>query len=640
MHVARVVVDVEPFHLDRPFDYLIGDDLDDPVAVGTRVEVVFAGRRRLGLVVEVADGSDVPPDKLRPLRRTLGAHAWATPDELEVFAWAAERFGAPVADVVRHALPKRTVAVERAAQDQGWYRTRHDPDPRAPGDRPDLDVWETYGAHSMLDAVHSGHGAFVWRPLADEDVGCRLAELAALCLAGGRDVLCVVPDPSSRVADRLVADLDEPLVDVRGVSSPRAVYQRWLQARCGRVRVVVGERRAAFWPVDRLGLAIVLDEANPAHKERRSPRHNVREVLLERARRAGGVGLLVASVPSAAGWTLLRERRLVPVLAGRATETRHAPRIDLDHADGGPNTRLGRRAVPALRHAVADGTYGVVLASRRGEGSALACSTCGARMRCPTCAGSLTGAGRGVLCRTCGYTLAGRRPCEDCGGRQFAPLAAGAERIAEELRPAIPAPVHVLEGYDQPVPPAPAVLVMTRGSVLDAAPGPVGAVVLPDLEVMARRPSVDAPEDALRLAMAVGSWASPDGEVVVKTRSTAAELESSNEPEGAVLRALKRWDPGSFWRDQAPRRAQLGLPPGRQAIAVELRAPDTEVDALMQAVGAATVLGPVAVEGGARRLLILTEDRVATLDALRPLRVAWSKQGLDVRVDVDPVALL
>ena len=640
MLVARVVVDVEPFHLDRPFDYLIGDDLDHPVVVGTRVEVVFAGRRRLGLVIEVAHESEVPPDKLRPLRRTLGAHAWATPADIEVFAWAAERFGAPVADVIRHALPKRTVAVERGAQDQGWFRTRHDDVVRPTGDRPDMQAWETYGAGAMLDAVHDGHGAFVWRPLADEDVGSRLAELAALCIAGGRDVVCVVPDPSSRVADQFLADLDAPLVDVRGVSSPRAVYQRWLQARCGRVRVVVGERRAAFWPVDRLGLTIVLDEANPAHKERRSPRHNVREVMLERARRASGVGLLVATVPSAAGWTLLRERRLVPVLAGRATETRHAPRIDLDHADGGPNTRLGRRAVPALRHAVAADTYGVVLASRRGEGSALACSRCGARMRCPTCAGSLTGAGRGVLCRTCGFTLAGRRPCEDCGGREFAPLAAGAERIAEELRPAMPVPVHVLEGYDQPIPPPPAVLVMTRGSVLDAAPGPVGAVVLPDLEVMARRPSVDAPEDALRLAMAVGSWASPDGEVVVRTRIPAAELETSNEPEGAVLRALKRWDPGSFWRDQAPRRAALGLPPGRQAIAIELKAPDAEMDALIQALAGTPVLGPVAVEGGARRLLVLTGDRMAALEALRPLREAWSKQGLDVRVDVDPVALL
>jgi hypothetical protein len=50
-----------------------------------------------------------------------------------------------------------------------------------------------------------------------------------------------------------------------------------------------GRRAGAAWvPLDRLGLAVVLDEANPAFKERRSPRHHVREVVLERrAVRAG-----------------------------------------------------------------------------------------------------------------------------------------------------------------------------------------------------------------------------------------------------------------------------------------------------------------------------------------------------------------
>lgn len=637
--VARVIVEVEPIHLDRPFDYLIGDDLEDGVVVGSRVEVVFAGRRRMGLVVDMADDSEVPAAKLRPLRRTLGAHPWATAQDIEVFTWAARRFAAPVADVVRHAMPKRTIAVEAAAREQGWYRTRHDPPMLPRQERPDAPAWGAYAAQPLLDATSDGHGAFVWRPLADEDVGARLADLAAVCLAGGRGVLLVVPDPSSRVADAFVAGLDARVVDVRGLSSPRAVYHRWLQARCGRARAVVGERRAAFWPVDNLGLTILLDEANPAHKERRSPRHNAREVALERARRAGGVAVLVATVPSASGWSLLRDRRLVPVTATRPTETKHAPRVHLDHADGGPSTRLGRRAVPALRRAVADGTYGVVLASRRGEGSALACSACGARVRCPTCAGSLAGAGHGVVCRTCGYSLNGRRPCIECGGRRFAPLAAGAERIADELRPAVPAPVHVLEGYDQAIPPPPVVLVMTRGSVLDASPGPVGAVVLPDIEAMARRPAVDAPEDCLRLAMAVASWAAPDGEVTARTRTSQTELETSEEPEAAVLRALKRWDPGSFWRDQAPRRSQFGLPPGRQAIAVELRAPDEVIRDLNAAVGDAAVLGPVTVDG-ARRLLLLSTDRAATLDALRPLREAWSKDGIDVRVDVDPVALL
>ena len=36
-------------------------------------------------------------------------------------------------------------------------------------------------------------------------------------------------------------------------------------------------------------------------------------------------------------------------------------------------------------------------------------------------------------------------------------------------------------------------------------------------------------------------------------------------------------------------------------------------------------------------LLIKADDRAATLTALRPLRETWSRQGVEVRLDVDPV---
>jgi primosomal protein N' (replication factor Y) (superfamily II helicase) len=117
--IAQVVVEVAPFHLDRPFDYLVPEDTE--VVAGQRVLVPFAGQRVRGLVLAVTDTSTVDHGRLRPLVRALGEHVWVRPDELEVLRWAAARFGAPLADVVRHALPSRTVDVERRAAVAGWY---------------------------------------------------------------------------------------------------------------------------------------------------------------------------------------------------------------------------------------------------------------------------------------------------------------------------------------------------------------------------------------------------------------------------------------------------------------------------------------------------------------------------------------
>jgi primosomal protein N' (replication factor Y) (superfamily II helicase) len=641
VRVARVVVEVEPFHLDHPFDYLVPSDA--AVVAGQRVQVSFAGRSVRGLVVAVTDASELDPVRLKPLRRVLGPHVWVGPEELAVLRWAAERFGAPLADVVRHALPARVVDVERRAAVAGWFppgRGRR-PSSDPPPDAQRLDqAWTTYGASGRLlrTAVRDGAGAFLWRPVPGEDLGARLAELVQLTLSGDRDVLVLVPDSASRVAEAVLRAAGDLAVDLRGGPSPRRHYRAWLEARCGIARVVVGERAAAFVPLERLGLAVVLDEANPAHKERRSPRHHAREVVLERARRAGGVGLAVGTVPSAIAWGLLRDRRLTAVVPARAAERRARPWVRVVTQQNRPRTRLAREATAALRSAVRADAYGVVLAARRGQGRALVCRACGEWLACPVCAACLAlAADGGVRCEGCGWHRPRPVPCPACRAVSWVPLAAGADRLGAELRRMVAAPVAVLEGYGQVPPPPPAVVVTTRGSVLDVPPGPVGAVVLPDLDALLARPGLDAAEDALRLACALAAWTVHGGRdpreapVVVQTR----------DPDHPAVTALEAWDVGSFWRSEASLRAPLRFPPAAHAIRVEVADGHPSAEAALRAAvpEETDVLGPMRRDD---RLVFLLKsaDRRAVLAALRPVRDGWSRAGVEVRVDVDPVDAL
>ncbi len=641
--LARVAVEVAPFHLDRPFDYLVPEDVE--VAVGQRVQVTFGGRRVRGLVVGHAEDTEVPAHRLRPIARVLGAHRWVEAEELEVLRWAADRFGAPLADVIRHALPDRTVDVERRAAAAGWYpqAPRPSSDP-APDPEQLAAAWRVYGdgGTQLLGAVRGGAGSYLWRPLPGEDVAARLAELAQLTLAHDRDVLVLVPDPASPTADAVVAAAGDLAVDLRGGPARRALYRRWLEARTGHARVVVGERGAAFTPLAHLGLAVLLDEANPAYKERRSPRHHAREVVLERARRAGGVGVAVGTVPSAIAWRLLRERRVTPVVADRAAERRARPRVQVVTGEDQPRARLTREASEALRSATRQGRYGVLLASRRGEGRVLVCAGCGERAVCRRCGASLGFDGRGgLVCEGCGARAGTVPACGGCGRRELVPLAAGAVRLGRELERGAQVPVAVLEGYGRTPPPPPAILVLTRGSVLDRPPGAVGAVVLPDLDGSLRRPSLDAAEDVLRLACQVAAWTvhggrdPSDSQVVVQTR----------EPDHPVVAALSAWDPGGFWRREVATRAVLRFPPAAHAIRLS-SPPGAAVDDLPLSRGLAEVLpagdellGPVPAEGRDGYLL-KCDDRAATLTALAPIRAAASRVGVDLRVDVDPVDAL
>ncbi|MDQ3931991.1 MAG: hypothetical protein M3252_04020, partial [Actinomycetota bacterium] len=350
-------------------------------------------------------------------------------------------------------------------------------------------------------------------------------------------------------------------------------------------------------------------------------------------------------------WRLLAERRLRPVVPDRGTERAAAPIIRLDdrNVPGAPG-RLGATALEALRSCLQRGELGVVLAARRGEGRALVCSRCGERFACPVCDSSLAVASQAsILCEGCGWATEGQRlRCHRCGGDSFAPLAAGAERLGSELaRTFRDNEVTVLEGYAQAAPPPPAIVVMTRGSALAEPPGPVGAVVLPDLDGQLRRPTLDAAEDALRLAFRVATWLSRAGGAErSEARGRASQAPAgvvvvqTHEPGHHAVRALVHWDPGAFWREETRRRSELRFPPAAHAVRLDVQGDGRRVAVDLRGLLPTSdeVLGPRPL-GERSGLLIKSAERSATLAALAPLRVAWSQEGLDVRVDVDPIGV-
>src|SRR5690606_25584176 len=117
----------------------------------------------------------------------------------------------------------------------------------------DRSAWQRYRhGESFLTALaaHRGPRA-AWQALPGEDWARRLAELAAVVVAGGRGAVLMVPD--QRDLDRVLRECEALVGDaVVGLSAglgPAARYRRWLAALRGTARVVVGTRSAVFAPV-------------------------------------------------------------------------------------------------------------------------------------------------------------------------------------------------------------------------------------------------------------------------------------------------------------------------------------------------------------------------------------------------------
>ncbi|AEV87347.1 preprotein translocase subunit SecA [Actinoplanes sp. SE50] len=109
--VARVCVDVQLPHLDRPFDYLISSADDAAAQPGVRVKVRFAGQLVGGFLLSRAEASE-HQGKLAYLEKVVSAERVLDPEVARAARAVADRYAGSLADVLRLAVPPRHARVE------------------------------------------------------------------------------------------------------------------------------------------------------------------------------------------------------------------------------------------------------------------------------------------------------------------------------------------------------------------------------------------------------------------------------------------------------------------------------------------------------------------------------------------------
>ena len=98
--IAQVVVGLP---VDGPFDYLVGPQLRDRLAVGQRVLVPFGPKERVGVVVGLLPESAIP--RLKPVYRILDQVPALDAAALDLARAFAAYYGCSVGEAVEAALP-------------------------------------------------------------------------------------------------------------------------------------------------------------------------------------------------------------------------------------------------------------------------------------------------------------------------------------------------------------------------------------------------------------------------------------------------------------------------------------------------------------------------------------------------------
>ncbi len=254
---------------------------------------------------------------------------------------------------------------------------------------------------------------------------------AATALGAGRGAIVLVPEIAltPQIVARFAERFGDTVAVLHSKLSAGERHDEWRRLRRGEARVCVGPRSAVFAPIADVGLIVVDEEHDASYKHEGDPRYDARAVAEERARRSDAVLLCGSATPRPESVHGLRRLRLPSRVDGRALP----PVQILDMRE------QAHALHPETSAALADvrrrGGKAIILLNRRGWSNFLTCRSCGRVWGCPACDVSLVlHRADGLLaCHHCGHREPAPQRCGDCGSLSVARHGAGTERLEHEL---------------------------------------------------------------------------------------------------------------------------------------------------------------------------------------------------------------
>jgi primosomal protein N' (replication factor Y) len=604
-----VIARVEPLtttrRLSGPFDYALPEA---PVEVGSVVKVPFGHQRLDGVVVGLAERSELPPERL--VAPSAVRADSVPPDLVELALWMAAEYASTPARALSLVLPppgkprlrkwatrteleadrlteRQRALLERlpgpAGEDLGALRRlerrglvaiEERPERREPLTTPPADraVELTAAQAAALEAVEHG-GEHLLHGVTGSGKTEVYLRAAARALERGQGVIVLVPEIAltPQTVGRFQARFGDTVALLHSALGEGERYDEWRRLRSGEARIAVGPRSAVFAPVARLGLVVVDEEHDSSYKHEGDPRYDARRVAAWRAARAGAALLVGSATPRPETWAAL-------------------PRLELrERADGRPLPPvrvLDMRGTthplhPDTRRALGEARKAVVLLNRRGWSNFLTCRTCGKVWECPQCDVALVlhRAQNAIACHHCGHREPVPQRCDACGSLAVARHGAGTERVEAELNEALDVPVFRLDadtaGAKDAVPTllarfdaAPAGLLLGTQMVAKGHDFPdVTLGVVLDADSTLRFPDFRAEERTFALIAQLAGRAGRGprgGHVLVQTTA----------PDAHAIEAASRHDTPGFVTGELARREALRYPPFADLIRVVCLAED------------------------------------------------------------------
>jgi primosomal protein N' (replication factor Y) len=357
MPIIRVALDVP---LSTLFDYFFSVDL--PINIGQRVLVQFGRKHVVGIVMELAESSDLAAERIKPVVQALDDVPPLPAELLTLMRFCSDYYHHPLGMTVMAALParlraqepvtikqelsftltdsgraldlnqfpKRRVIQHRVLQalqngalsgmqiramsssapanlklmiEQGWVTNCNAP-VRVPAAHSFNNVHTPTAAQQRaIDAIAlaQGYQCFLLHGITGSGKTEVYVHLMHQALQRGKQVLLLVPEINltPQLENYFRSRFpDTELASLHSGLSDGERMSKWMRAQSGEARIVLGTRLAVFTPLPQLGLILVDEEHDSSFKQQDGLRYSARDVAIFRANQRGVPIVLGSATPS------------------------------------------------------------------------------------------------------------------------------------------------------------------------------------------------------------------------------------------------------------------------------------------------------------------------------------------------------
>lgn len=446
--IAKVIVDVAHSEVDRVFDYISIDGVNE----GDRVLVPFGRQTIEGFVVGFSSASDLPYEKLKAIVKKLDDFSALSEETLRLAEFLRDTYHVPFALALRQFIPselrggkvkektvlivtlsdipieemisslkksataqigiietlaktKRTGYTElsekfgssaiRTLEKRGFLTVTEEKSGRTPYTSLENSAKDVKLTPEQARAVYGIENTDKRTSLLFGVTGSGKTEvylkLISNTLEKGKTAIMLVPEISltPQMLRQLRARFRGEVSILHSKLSAGEKFDEWLRLKRGEAKIAIGARSAIFAPLDNLGLIVIDEEHDGSYEAENSPRYKTIEVAEERARLSGAKIVLGSATPSVESYDKAIGGEYY--LAEMKTRINGKNLPEFIVADMRQEIRRGNESIfssdlkSEIEDCLKQGNQAIIFFNRRGYSRQVICRDCGNVIRCENC---------------------------------------------------------------------------------------------------------------------------------------------------------------------------------------------------------------------------------------------------------------